>query len=115
MGTGRVRGIGCGGRPAVRAIFERELSALLSLGAGDFTGRPMGGSDHASFSRAGVPGLMLSQAPAGYHLSHHTQADTLDRVREADLIQGAQVMAVTAMRIANLDDLLPRERPRRRR
>jgi hypothetical protein len=114
-GTGRVRGIGCGGRPAIQALFQRELYALAGLGVTDFRRRSMGGSDHASFDRGGVPGFMLVQEPAGYFLSHHTQADTLDRAREADLIQGAQVLAVTAMRIANLDALLPRERVARRR
>jgi hypothetical protein len=109
-GTGRVRGIGAGGRPAIQSIFDRELSSLLSLGVTNFRGRSMGGSDHASFDRGGVPGLMLSQDPAHYYLSHHTEADTLDRAVEADLIQGAQVLAVTAMRVANLDSLLPRQR-----
>jgi carboxypeptidase Q len=107
-GTGRVNGIGAGGQAAVQAIFERELSALLSLGAFDFRRRSLGGSDHASFPRGGVQGFMLNQEPAGYFLSHHTQADSLDRAIEADLIQGTQVMAVAAMRIANLDELLPR-------
>ena len=58
----------------------------------------------------GVPGMMLSQEPALYTLSHHTPLDTLDRAVEANLVQGAQVMAVAAMRIANLDSLLPRQR-----
>jgi hypothetical protein len=109
-GTGRARGITAGGRPLVQAILQRELHSLEALGVTNFAGRSMGGSDHASFDRAGVPGFMLSQEPAGYTLSHHTPLDTLDRASEADLIQGAQVMAVTAMRIANLDSLLPRER-----
>jgi hypothetical protein len=109
-GTGRVRGIGAGGRPAIQAIFDRELRSLQPLGVTNFRGRSLGGSDHASFDRAGVPGMMLSQDPAHYYLSHHTEADTLDRAVEADLIQGAQVMAVTAMRMANLDSLLPRQR-----
>jgi hypothetical protein len=109
-GTGRVYGIGCGGRPAVQAVFERELSALLALGVNDLRRPSMGGSDHMSFDRAGVPGLMFVQEPAGYFLTHHTEADSLDRAREADLIQGAQVMALSAMRIANLDELLPRAR-----
>ena len=44
-----------------------------------------------------------------YRLTHHTQSDTFDKAKEPNLIQGAQVMAVTAMRIANLPDLLPRK------
>jgi hypothetical protein len=53
---------------------------------------------------------------AEYRLTHHSQSDTLDKAHEADLIQGAQVVAVAAMRIANLPSLLPRDRkeqPRR--
>ncbi len=107
-GTGKVRGIGCGGRPAVQAILQRELVSLKRLGLTDFTSRSIPGSDHASFSRAGVPGFLLVQDPAGYPLTHHTPADTLDKASEASLVQGAQVLAVTAMRIANLGELLPR-------
>ena len=44
-----------------------------------------------------------------YRLTHHTQSDTFDKAKEPNLIQGAQVMAVTAMRIANLPELLPRK------
>ena len=33
-----------------------------------------------------------------YRLTHHTQSDTFDKAKEPNLIQGAQVMAVTAMR-----------------
>jgi hypothetical protein len=107
-GSGRVRGIGCGGRPAVQALLQRELASLRGLGVTDFTSRSLPGSDHSSFSRAGVPGFLLVQDPAGYPLTHHTPADTLAFAREADLIQGTQVLAVTALRIANLPDLLPR-------
>jgi hypothetical protein len=46
-----------------------------------------------------------------YRLTHHTQSDTFDKAKEPNLIEGAQVMAVTALRVANLPDLLPRERP----
>ena len=47
-----------------------------------------------------------------YRLTHHTQTDTFDKAKEPNLIQGAQVMAVTAMRVANLPELLPRDRPK---
>ena len=58
----------------------------------------------------GVPGFAVKQEVATYRFTHHSQADTLDRAQEPDLIQGAQVMAVAAMRIANLDELLSRDK-----
>lgn len=109
-GTGKVTGLGWFGRTALKSILETELATLKDLGVGDFLKRAGGGSDHASFDRAGVPGCMMVQEVAGYRFAHHSQADTLAMAREPELIQGAQVMAVTAMRLANLEQLLPREK-----
>src|SRR5262249_55189116 len=103
-GPGKVIGLGAGGRPAAKAVLETELAVLKELGVTDFKGRSGGGSDHASFDAKDVPGFMLRQEMADYiYFAHHSPADSLDRVRDAELIQGAQVMAVMAMRIANLD------------
>jgi Zn-dependent M28 family amino/carboxypeptidase len=110
-GTGRVVGIGLQGRETIKPILEPELASLKELGVADINLRGMGGSDHMSFDRAGVPGFMLQQDPAEYRLSHHSQSDTLDKARQADLIQGAQVMAITAVRVANLPAMLPRDKP----
>ena len=52
----------------------------------------------------------MRQEIAGYRIAHHTSADTLDMAHEPDLIQGAQVMAVTALRLANREEMLPRKR-----
>jgi hypothetical protein len=112
-GTGRVVGIGLQGRAAVKPVLEKELASLKELGVTEIDLRGMGGSDHASFERAGVPGFAVRQDPAEYRFSHHSQSDTLDKAREPDLVQGAQVMAVTAVRVANLPQLLPREKPAR--
>jgi carboxypeptidase Q len=112
-GTGRVVGIGLQGRVSIKPILEAELAALKELGVSDINLRSMGGSDHVSFEQAGVPGFAVQQDPAEYRLSHHSQSDTLDKAREPDLVQGAQVMAVTALRVANLPALLPRDRPPR--
>lgn len=109
-GTGKVNGIGLRHRPVLRPLLEKELASLHDLGLTDFQAAFITGSDHATFDRAGVPGLMMWQESAGYRLSHHTQADTLDRALEPNLIQGAQVMAVSALRLANRDSLLPREK-----
>jgi dipeptidyl aminopeptidase/acylaminoacyl peptidase len=109
-GTGRVVGLCTGHRPVLQPILRKELASLKPLGLTDLAAPYLMGSDHNSFERGGVPGLAFQQEIAGYRLTHHTQADTVDRAHEADLIQGAQVMAVAGMRLANLDTLLPREK-----
>jgi len=110
-GTGKVTGIGLQGRAAIKPILDAELISLKELGVSDISLRSMSGSDHQSFERAGVPGFMIAQDMSEYRFTHHTQTDTLDKAKDENLIQGAQVMAVAALRVANLPDLLPRDRP----
>jgi carboxypeptidase Q len=109
-GTGKIIGVDARHRPVLQPLLAKELAELKALGVTDFNGAFIGGSDHASFDRAGVPGLMFRQESAGYVFNHHTPIDTPDRAIEANLVQGAQVMAVTALRIANLESLLPRDK-----
>lgn len=113
-GTGKVTAICTMGREVLKPLLEKELPFLKSLGV-EISTASMSGSDHQSFEGAGVPGFMFRQDVAEYRLTHHTQTDTLDKAREPDLIQGAQVMALTAMRVANRDGLLPRDKPPSRR
>jgi Zn-dependent M28 family amino/carboxypeptidase len=110
-GTGKVTGLGLQGRQVIQPILKDELVALKDLGLADINLRGMGGSDHASFEQVGVPGFAVQQDMNEYFLTHHSQSDTLDKAREADLLQGAQVMAVTARRVADLAMLLPRDKP----
>lgn len=110
-GTGRVIGIGLQGRESIKPIMEKELVSLKELGVIGIDLRSMIGTDHQSFERVNVPGFAVRQDPAEYRFSHHSQSDTLDKAREADLIQGTQVMAVAALRVANLPQLLPRDKP----
>jgi dipeptidyl aminopeptidase/acylaminoacyl peptidase len=110
-GTGKVVGFDAKHRPVLQPILEQELASLKDLGVTGFDTPFIGGSDHASFDREGVPGLMARQEVAGYRLNHHSNLDTLDRAIEPNLIQGAQAMAVAALRIADRDGLLPRDKP----
>ena len=110
-GTGKVKGFALMGRTAVQKVLEPELLTLAEVGFEGVSLRYSGGSDHQSFESQGVPGFACIQDTDEYRLTHHTQSDTFDKAKEPNLIQGAQVMAVTAMRIANLPELLPRERP----
>jgi hypothetical protein len=107
-GTGKVTGIGTQGRADVKEMLEAELTSLNDLGFKGLNTRSMGGSDHQSFEAVGVPGFAVQQDMSEYRLTHHSQSDTLDKAKEADLTQGAQVLAVTALRVANLPELLPR-------
>jgi hypothetical protein len=109
-GTGRVVGVTLQGHEASKPILEAELASLKAVGVEDISLRSMGGSDHMSFEGAGVPGFMFRQDPAEYRLTHHSQSDTLDKAREPDLIQGAEVMAVVAARLANRAEMLPRDK-----
>jgi Zn-dependent M28 family amino/carboxypeptidase len=107
-GTGKVTSLGWIGRPALKPLLEKELAVLKELGVAELHARGYGGSDHMSFDQAGVPGCAFNQETAGYRFAHHSQADTLGMARPADLVQGAQVMAVAALRLANLEQMLPR-------
>jgi hypothetical protein len=110
-GTGKVVGLGVQGRESVKNVLDAELASLKDLGFKEINLRGMGGSDHASFEQAGVPGFAVQQDMTEYNLTHHSQSDTLDKAREPDLTEGVQVMAVTAVRVANLPNLLPRDKP----
>ncbi len=69
-----------------------------------------GGSDHASFLQAGVPGFFWSQkGRANYNHTHHTQFDTYDAAIPEYQKNSAIVIAVGALGIANLPELLSRE------
>lgn len=109
-GTGKVLTVGLMGNYNVRETMDRVLYPLAKpVGLMEPTLRSEGGSDHISFDQAGVPGFWCVQDPADYDKTHHSQADTLDRVRWDDLTEGAQVLAVFAYNVAQLPDLLPRK------
>jgi 6-phosphogluconolactonase len=108
-GTGKVTELTLSGEAAAQPIIDPELVSLKDLGLKGTNLGTIGGSDHNSFTRVGVPGFCFRQDPAEYRLTHHSQSDTLDKAKEPDLIQGAQSMAVIAMRVANLPQLLPRQ------
>ncbi len=111
-GTGRVTGLGLQGRADVLKVIEPELETLKTVDGWEGVSlRSLNGTDHQSFEAVGVPGFACRQDMDEYRLTHHTQSDTLDKAKEPNLIQGAQVIAVTAVRVANLPALLPRTKP----
>jgi carboxypeptidase Q len=114
-GTGKCVGLGLMGQTDLKPILEPLAVSLKPLGFTEFNPTRMGATDHASFDRAGVAAFWFVQDPAEYRLTHHSQSDTLDKAIPADLIQSAQCMAVLAMRVADLPEMLPHHKVQERR
>src|SRR5260370_2313406 len=111
-GTGKVLTVGLMGNYAARETVDRALYPLArvkEIGLAEPTLRSEGGSDHVPFDEAGRPGLLCVQGKVDYGKTHHSQADTIDRVRWDDLTEGAQVLAVFAYNVAQLPEMLPRK------
>jgi carboxypeptidase Q len=109
-GTGRVLTIGLMHNYAVRETIDRVLFPIArSAGLFEPSLRSEGGSDHVPFDEAGVPAFWCIQDNLDYDRTHHSQADTFDRVRLDDLAQGAGVLAVWAYNTAQLPEMLPRK------
>jgi carboxypeptidase Q len=111
-GTGKVLTVGLMGNYGARETIDHALYPLgraKEVGLAEPTLRSEGGSDHVPFDEAGVPGFWCVQDNADYDKTHHSQADTIDRVRWDDLMEGVQVLAVFAYNVAQLPEMLPRK------
>jgi len=87
-----------------------QLDPELPFQVREVKGLSSGGSDHASFLAAGVPGFFWSQrGRANYNHTHHTQFDTYDAAIPEYQVNSSIVIAVGALGIANLPGLLSRE------
>lgn len=108
-GTGKVTGFATMNHPKSTAILEPELKSLEGMdGWAGLDDGYLFGSDHQSFGSSGVPGFACRQEIDEYRYTHHSQTDMFDHAKGPNLVQGAQVLAVTSVRVANLPDLLPR-------
>jgi hypothetical protein len=116
-GTNYVSGIA--GMQEMRPQLELVFAPVLSLSPDlpfeirDIDAfRPIG-SDHESFTAAGVPGFFWDQAGrANYTHTHHTQFDTYDAAIEEYQRHSSVVIATGALGLANLPALLTRENMR---
>ena len=111
-GTGKVLTIGLMHNYGLRETMGRVLYPLAidkSIGLTEPSPRSEGGSDHIPFDTEGVPASWCIQEVADYEKDHHSQSDTLDRVKWDDLAKGAQVLAVYAYNVAQLPEMLPRK------
>ena len=107
-GTGRIRGIYAQQSPAAAALFKQWLEPVADLGATTVTLSNTGSTDHISFDRVGLPGFQFIQDPIEYFpRTHHSNADTYDRLQIDDLKQASVVMATFLWDAANTPERFP--------
>lgn len=95
-----------------QSIFEPVtiLDPEMPFAVKEVKGLSPGSSDHDSFLAANVPGFFWNQkGKANYNHAHHTQFDTFDQAIPLYEQNSSIVIAVGALGIANLPNLLSRE------
>src|SRR5690606_29892319 len=109
-GTGRLRGIWDQSNAAAIPIFEQILWPFKDLGVVVVRHGNTGGTDHLAFDAVGVPGFNFIQDPIEYSIrTHHSNADTFERLVIEDLKQAAVVVASTVYHLAMRDEMMPRK------
>ena len=109
-GAGAINGFALQHRPEAAKVLTPLLAPLRRLGVTETDLRDEIGTDHVPFDRLGVPAFCAEQVQHDYAAIHHSEADTRAHARPAELEQAAQVMAFTALKVADLPARLPRER-----
>jgi carboxypeptidase Q len=111
-GTGRARGMSVFGPPEASALLRPALTTFEDLGfmgVISSRGRMLGGSDHTSFSHAGLPGIGVQQDPIEYGThTWHTNLDTYERIVEGDAKSSSVVIAAAVYFLAMQDQAVPR-------
>ncbi|PRC94596.1 M20/M25/M40 family metallo-hydrolase [Solimicrobium silvestre] len=101
-GSGRIMGFPDMKVEAWYTALTAAIAPAKELGAQDVIYAIGNGSDHDVFFEQGIPAFTPMQDPLDYRShTHHSQVDTVDHVVLADLMQSAQVMAITVWGLLN--------------
>jgi len=108
-GYGPIYGFYAENDAGARRIFDTWLRPFVDLGARRNVIEGIGSTDHVSFIRAGVAGFNPIQEYTDYDVrTHHTNADTSERVDPETLKQAAVVFASFIWHAAQRDGRLTR-------
>ena len=109
-GSGRVRGVYTQENYAIGPIFAQWIAPLKDLGVTTITTRNTGGTDHLSYDAVGLPGFQFIQDELDYETrTHHSNVDTVEHVKEADLEQAAVVEAIFLYNTSEREAMMPRK------
>jgi hypothetical protein len=111
-GTGPIYGFYMENNEGAKQIFDAWLEPFRDLGTRRNVLAGIGNTDHLSFTRVGIPGFNVVQDYTDYDVRmHHTNVDTFERVREADLQQNAIVLASFLYHAAMRKEKIPAAKP----
>jgi carboxypeptidase Q len=105
-GQGPVDSLELGGRTDLVSVMQEFADSLQAFGALEVNDRAVFGTDTGPFTIEGLPGINLGQDSPEYKYTHHSAADTFDKVKPDILIRNATVMALTSYWIADRPDRL---------
>jgi carboxypeptidase Q len=104
-GAGAPIGWDLDGRDDVSQAMTKPVKDLLAgIGAETLETKMRCDTDHCPFWLQGVPTFNLDVDTAHYGEIHHLSTDTVDKVKEASLSQGAAAVAVLTYVLAELPD-----------
>ena len=99
-GQGPITALDLGGRRDLVPAVEEFAAAVRAFGSIRVSERTEFGTDTLPFTLEGIPGINLDQDSPDYERTHHSAADTFDKVREDYLLRDATVLALAAYWIA---------------
>ena len=106
-GSGRFRGIYLERNDAAFPYFETWMKHIESLGFEYLSPRTTGGTDHQTFTRAGLPAYQFIQDELEYNRTYHTIMDTYERLSMSDLKVDATIVAWLVACAANDPGRIP--------
>jgi len=107
-GSGKIRGIYAENNLAAVPIFRDWFEPFESMGASSVVIQKTEGTDHQFMQSVGIPAFQFIQDPLDYETRiHHTNIDTFDHLKAADMRQGAIILAAFLLNAANAEKPLP--------
>lgn len=105
-GQGPVSTFNLGGRGDLIPTVQRFAASLRAFGDLRVDDGTEFGTDTGPFTLEGLPGINLDQDSPDYKYTHHSAADTFDKVKPDILARDSTVMALTAFWIADRPERL---------
>jgi len=100
-GQGAIGGFDLNGRTDLIDSFSHLVQSISGFGQFSIIADPVFGTDTGPFTLAGLPGILVTQDTTDYQISHHSAADTVDKVDAAVLIRNTTIEALVAFWIAD--------------